>query len=223
MTPAISAVTSELQQLVTKWLPALDDDLKQVIAFFKNPPPWMKSIESVSGKLGIGGTALAAAGGLALGRATLSTLLRALFGGGTAALTGLSSGGAAGAAGTGLLPGIALGYVFDKLFPNNWLAQFGSWLGGDIYDMEHPPDGRTPLSARSGRIVRPLPTPNARRASTTGQGDSPLALVGSGGTNIEIGSMTINSRATDLAGIAEDVKGAARRKALVSSADAGQQ
>jgi hypothetical protein len=33
--------------------------------------------------------------------------------------------------------GVGLGWGFDKLFPNNWLAQFGENFGGKIYDATH--------------------------------------------------------------------------------------
>jgi hypothetical protein len=65
-----------------------------------------------------------------------------------AGLTGLSTASVAGGA-SGIvakllarlvLPvaaGVGLGWGFDKLFPNNWLAQFGENMGGKIYDATH--------------------------------------------------------------------------------------
>ena len=62
------------------------------------------------------------------------------------ALAGLAIGGAAkgigllGTLGRLILPvgaGITAGALFDKYFPNNWLAQFGSHFGQKLYDYTH--------------------------------------------------------------------------------------
>ncbi len=49
----------------------------------------------------------------------------------------ISAGGLAGAAVPGIGLGILAGWGVDKLFPNNWLAEAGRWIGGNLYDATH--------------------------------------------------------------------------------------
>ena len=66
--------------------------------------------------------------------------LAAAFLGLGAGMAGVAGGGvaaAAGGAGLAVAGGVGLGYLFDKLAPNNWLAQFGNYIGGSLYDAKH--------------------------------------------------------------------------------------
>lgn len=82
-------------------------------------------------------------------------------------------------------------------------------------------------------LLSPPPTPTAPRpgGATGGWGPdaggasgswNPLALVGAGGTNVEIREINIATRATDANGIASSLDGALKRKLLTSSITSGQ-
>ena len=65
----------------------------------------------------------------------IGSLLKGLAGRGAAVAAGEAAAG--GAAGELLGPvtlGVAGGWALDKYFPDNWLAQFGGWIGNKLYD-----------------------------------------------------------------------------------------
>lgn len=227
LTPAIIQLSKDVTRLAIDAEQKIEPLLKGFVNFFEKPPLGLGKLEKT---LGFGGSLFAGLGALSLLRSGAGALLRGMAGRGLLSVGAEGLIGAAG--GASLIGGTAAGYTLDKLFPKNWLAQFGGWLGSETYDLTHREGGGgpTPLSERSGKIVRipstPTipPTPNAQRPASAAQasGGSPLALVGAGGTNVEIGSITINTKATDANGIAADLSGAIKRKLIVSSADAGQ-
>ncbi len=49
----------------------------------------------------------------------------------------VTAGGLAGALVPGTLLGAGAGYLFDKLFPHNWLAEFGGWAGSSFEKFNH--------------------------------------------------------------------------------------
>jgi hypothetical protein len=87
-----------------------------------------------------------------------------------------------------------------------------------------PHQREVPAAARAwfvkGARVRPnAPRVNPRPWRSLRVPRSPMN--GRAGTNVQIDSITVNTRATDPNGIAADINGALRRKLLVSSTDGG--
>lgn len=205
MTPAINRVTTELQALVNKWLPTIDADLKQVIAFFKNPPPAAQTAEHI-----------ALATGKALGVTGIEELATSILGRKFGFL----------AAGKEALQGHWANLL--KIVGAMLLPEAGIAFAGDEVLKNKAPGLYNALDSWSNlwkaiQGMTGIATPGAKRSPLAGAGGLPLAFAGFGGTNVQIDTINVNTRATDANGIAQDMSGALRRKLLVSSADAGQQ
>ena len=211
LTPAISKLNQWMQELVSKAIPLLVKTIQEVIAFFKNPPPWLALIESalkdLSAALGPSGTLLLAIGTLATALVSLPLAIAGALG----LLLGqlLRS-----------IPGV--GKVIDS-FNEFILDQFGPQ-----YDPNAPAAAAKGAIARGGRPTIPPPTPTAPRplsaAEQSAAAGQPSGIAGGAAgntTNVQIDSINVHTRATDAEGIGKGI-GGATRKALVSSADPGQ-
>jgi hypothetical protein len=245
MRPAIEDAVKELRKLADQVLPWLNTKLEELINFLKNPPAWLKSIEDdlkgLTSLLGPTGSLIA---GLAALTAAIGTGGALLGGITTLASTLLRFGGALGLAGFG---GYEVGkFVNEKLGHAVGEESLGDWLGSEDWDsfanlgkslkkklFPETPSGSSFLSnfglpmlggPGAGFITPPsITTPTATRppASESSSSTPPTAMTGGPGTNVQIDSITVNTRATDANGIAGDINGALRRKLLVSSADVG--
>jgi len=127
---------------------------------------------------------LLGAGGLISGLIGMAAALRgavaatAAASAGTGALATLASGVVLGGA---AVTGAGLGALFDKLFPNNWLAQFGGFLGNKAADLhDWQADTRSAKNANDP----------SRWYETHYPWDAPPARAGSGGAGSGNGDRT---------------------------------
>lgn len=250
MTPDLNQLITLENKLVNTLLPKLNFLLGDIDNFLRHPPSSVKEAEGygkdilhagegafdwLKGKLGTAGAVGALYSGWKIGKSFLGGFGRALLTGG--------AGEGAGVAGSAAIPGIGelvLGAV-SVIGLNDLLSRapaLNSWgaLGNSLTGIFGGPTSRAALGASGGvfippSLLSPPPTPTASRGATGSWGPAaggasgswnPLALVGAGGTNVEIGEITITTRATDANGIASSLDGALKRKLLTSSADRGQ-
>jgi hypothetical protein len=222
LTPAITRLAGLLERLVrwleTKGLQLLD----RIQKFFEHPPDWAKGTVAWIGQLA---DLLGPNGSLVLALVGLT----AAVGIGSAIVTGIAGlatflAPLAAAIGGGLLLGKLIADVPSGGLLDALDAKIVDFLRAQEDERAvHAGEGRGTLR---GKIIHVPATPTAPRqpsaatqSATAGQG-SPTASLG-GGTNVQIDSMTINTRATDADGIAGDMAGAMRRKLLVANADGG--
>lgn len=222
LTPVLEQAVSWLQKLVNDLLPKIVHAIEALINFFKNPPPWMKSIEdgirSLAQALGPTGTLIAALGALTLAVGAGSALITGIAGL-AAFLAPLAAAIGGGALLGKLIAGLPSGGLLDKLNEKvlDWIGP-----GSDLDVKKTPP----PKGARVGTITRPPATPTAPRQSSAAQqsaaaGQPPTAMVTGAGTQVHIDDINVYTRATDASGIASGIGSALQRKLLVSNADRG--
>ena len=210
LTPAITRLNAIMERLV-HWL---ETKAIQIIdwlgKFLKEPHPMAQgifaAIDSLTKMLGPDGTMITALGALGLLIAPTSTLVIAIIG-----------------------LGVWIGMLIDKIphFSDSVekaAARFYDFLGIGAEAANRAVAPTRNPNAR-GIISRAPATPTAPRPGSAAQQSAvpagiPIASAG-GGTNVQIDSMTINTRATDADGIAGDMAGAMRRKLLVAAADTG--
>jgi hypothetical protein len=218
LTPAIEQVEKWLMKLANDLLPKIVAAIDKLINFFKNPPPWLASIEHMISELatalGPTGTLIAAVSGLAL-----------LLGAGGPLITALLALPAILAVGAGLYLGKKIADIPSGGLLDSLSEKYLDYLGVG----EKEGAGVTGVRAHGTVGGHPAPaTPTAPRpksaAEQSAQGGTPTAMNGgsSGGTNVQIDTINVNTRATDANGIASSIGGAMQRKLLVASADGGQ-
>jgi hypothetical protein len=213
MKPILEAAVQWLRQLAVDLLPKIVHAIDAVIAFFKNPPAWVKSLEGLvvdlAHALGPIGTLVAAILGLSallgVGGALVGTLtsLPVLLGAGLGAWVATLKSGTEGH--EGWLDQLSE-LVLDKFGP-----------GSDY--------GKKPATGVPGRPPLAPPTPTAPRPASAAEQSAaagmPTAMNTRGGTQVHIDEITVNTRATDANGIAGSIGGALQRKLLVANADPG--
>lgn len=222
LTPLIEQTVSWLQKLANDLLPKIVHAIDALINFFKNPPPWMKSIEegikSLAQALGPTGTLIAALGAMTLAVGAGSALVTGIAGL-AAFLAPLAAAIGGGALLGKLIADLPSGGLLDKLNEKvlDWIGP-----GSDLDVSKTPP----PPGARVGKIARPPATPTAPRPGSAAQqsaaaGQPPTAFAGGSSTQVHIDEININTRATDANGIAGGIGSALQRKLLVANADGG--
>lgn len=215
MTPALQSLNLWLRKLADDLLPKVVKAIDALVAFFKNPPPWLQTLEKIAtdiaAALGPIGTLIAAIGGLTLALGVGGALVGAITGIAPAVAAGLALGTA--------IANLKSGGLLDKI--NEKLLDFfgpGS-SAADAAALRSSP------STKRGIIARAPATPTAPRpasaAAQSAQAGIPTAMAGGSTTNVQIDSIEVNTRATDAQGIAADLHGAVSRKLLVANADQG--
>jgi len=218
------------------WLKSIEDHLKSLEHLLGPTGSLVAALGALTFGLGAGGALVRMLGTLVASLALAPSRLGAQAVGGLAPLLGrLGLVGLAGAA------GYEGGKFLTDTLPKMLGAKegLGEWLGGALFDLLHqePYPELTEQHVTAQRIGAPpkphiasLPTPTAPRpAAATAPGSTaahvggapPTAMAGSAVTNVQIDSITVNTRATDAQGIAHDLRDAVRRKFLVSQADPG--
>ena len=218
LTPTIEKLIEKLRHLADDVIPVLDKKIDAVIAWLNKPHPLVHEVE---GKLGTTGTIVAALAALFLGKRAIGAAA-GMLGALGVPLVGASAG-----------LGWLIGEDLNAMYPRNPLKEFGGFLGDKLgnwlmgpkivagppahYQDTHGIIQRGPIAA--------VPTPGAERPNTESATGAQLpgttAFVGAGGQNVEIGQITINTRASDANGIAREIGGAIRRNTLAASSDGG--
>lgn len=223
LTPAIEGAVAALHHLADEVLPKIVEAINAVIAFFKNPPPWMKAIidgiKELAAALGPAGPLILAIAGLLAALSVGGALLGAI-----ASLSGLI-----GVLTIGL--GVWLGKKIADLPSGGLLDKMDEklldWFGPGSSDADKAAIRGTPQN-RTGTIARPPATPGATRpspaAAAPGAAGTPTAMASGAGsqTTVHIDEINVNTRASDANGIAGSIGGALQRKLLVANADQGQ-
>lgn len=235
LTPAIRDMTQWLQKLANDLLPRIAKAIQSLIDFFKNPPPWLASILSgikeLAAALGPTGTLIAALGALTLAIGAGGALLGAL-GGLVTTLGGIGLAVAAGIAAGNAIAKLPSGGLLDKINEKllDWFGPGSSEAEKNAIRSSGPSKGTIPR-APGARAALPPPTPTAPRqpgaaaqagAPGTALSGTPTASIGGGGgTQVSIREVNINTSASSLTGVGQDL-GTGLRKSLVANSDSGQ-
>ena len=104
---------------------------------------------------------------------------------GTAGAAGVAAKGVGllGMLGWGVGGGIAAGWALDKLFPDNWLARFGNYIGGGLYESIHRSEAAVRqfedmgwTHAQAAGIVANLSAESALNPTAVGDGGNAVGI-----------------------------------------------